>query len=153
MVRNLTTDARIVGVNSHRKADANGNWVDNYMYSSEHGTQARSVYSAIRSPVNKRGGTEPTCSSPTPHRPQPGAPVPTIKALSATLAATAAGAAAILGYTQTPDDHPVVQQTAVHDTNPPLTAERIAELSRTGKIHPAGPLPVDENGQVIEHKH
>ncbi|WP_327732962.1 hypothetical protein OG749_02885 [Streptomyces nojiriensis] len=79
--------------------------------------------------------------------------MPTIKALSATLAGTAAGAAAILGYTQAPDDHPVVQQPAVHDTNPPLTAARIAELSRTGKIHPAGPLPVDENGQVIEHKH
>ncbi|MFF1373326.1 trypsin-like serine peptidase [Streptomyces virginiae] len=48
MVKNLTGDARIVGVNSHRKADSNGNWVDNYMYSSEHGSQARSVYSAIR---------------------------------------------------------------------------------------------------------
>ncbi|WP_314254437.1 hypothetical protein [Streptomyces sp. DSM 40907] len=79
--------------------------------------------------------------------------MPTIKALSALLAATAAGAAAILGYTQTSDEHPVVQQPAVHDTNPALTAERIAELSRTGQIHPAGPLPVDENGQVVDPQH
>ncbi|MFB7264186.1 hypothetical protein ACFCXH_18835, partial [Streptomyces nojiriensis] len=52
VVKNLTTDARIVGANSHREADANANananWVDTYMYSSEHGAQARSVYGAIR---------------------------------------------------------------------------------------------------------
>ncbi|MFB6823854.1 hypothetical protein ACFCXA_19935 [Streptomyces virginiae] len=76
--------------------------------------------------------------------------MPTIKALAALLAVTAAGAAAILGHTRTQDDHPVVQQPAVHDTNPPLTAERIAELSRTGQIRPAGPLPVDDDGHVID---
>ncbi|MFD7395816.1 MULTISPECIES: hypothetical protein [Streptomyces] len=47
-------------------------------------------------------------------------------------------------------DQPDLQQPAVHDTNPPLTAERIAELSRTGQIRPAGPLPVDDDGQVID---
>jgi V8-like Glu-specific endopeptidase len=47
MVKDLTTDARIVGANSHRYGDANGNWVDNHLYSSEHGAYAVGVYNAL----------------------------------------------------------------------------------------------------------
>ncbi|MGW6704648.1 hypothetical protein ACWGDE_07125 [Streptomyces sp. NPDC054956] len=47
VVKDLTTDARNVGSNSHRMADANGTRVENFTYSSEHGAQARAVYGAI----------------------------------------------------------------------------------------------------------
>ncbi len=47
MVKNLTHDARIVGVNSHRNGDSHGRWVDNHLYSSEHGAYAVSVYKSL----------------------------------------------------------------------------------------------------------
>ncbi|MET9469973.1 hypothetical protein ABZY44_35315 [Streptomyces sp. NPDC006544] len=78
--------------------------------------------------------------------------MPTIKVLPAGFAVAAAGAAAFFGFTQPPPDHPVVQQSTVHDENESLTAERIVELERTRQIRPAGPIPVDQNANVIEPK-
>ncbi|MDW4910904.1 hypothetical protein RB628_37720 [Streptomyces sp. ADMS] len=47
MASGLTTDARIVGANSHRYTDDVGNWADNHLYSSEHGAYAVGVYDAL----------------------------------------------------------------------------------------------------------
>lgn len=47
LVKDLATDARIVGANSHRSTDDAGNWADNHLYSSEHGAYAVSVYNAL----------------------------------------------------------------------------------------------------------
>ncbi|MFF4338862.1 trypsin-like serine peptidase [Kitasatospora sp. NPDC001540] len=43
MIQNFASNPQIVGVNSHRSADSNGNWVDNYLYSSNHGGDAVGV--------------------------------------------------------------------------------------------------------------
>ncbi|MGW6704084.1 hypothetical protein ACWGDE_04200 [Streptomyces sp. NPDC054956] len=75
-----------------------------------------------------------------------------MKALPAAIAAAAA-AAALLGFVQYPGTETVVRQPSVHDTNEPPTAERIRELSRTGQINPASPLPVDEHGNTVEPRH
>ncbi|MBT2423424.1 hypothetical protein J7F01_41335 [Streptomyces sp. ISL-22] len=40
---------QIVGVNSHRHVDSNGNWSDNYLFSSEHASEARSLIYKINS--------------------------------------------------------------------------------------------------------
>ncbi|MGW7031452.1 trypsin-like serine peptidase [Streptomyces xanthophaeus] len=48
MIKNFTGNAQIVGVNSHRYTDSSGNWLDNRMFSSEHGAQAVAVYNAVR---------------------------------------------------------------------------------------------------------
>jgi hypothetical protein len=40
---------QIVGVNSHRSVDSNGNWANNYLYSSEHASEARSVLTSVNS--------------------------------------------------------------------------------------------------------
>ncbi|MGW6704649.1 hypothetical protein ACWGDE_07130 [Streptomyces sp. NPDC054956] len=77
--------------------------------------------------------------------------MPTMKVLPAALA-TAAAAAAFLGFAQSPGTDTVVQEPAVHHTNEPFTADRIRELSRTGQIRPAGPLPMDKNGNIVEPK-
>ncbi|MDQ1012985.1 hypothetical protein QFZ82_007470 [Streptomyces sp. V4I23] len=34
---------RIVGVNSHRNVDSNGSWSNNYLFSSEHASEVRSL--------------------------------------------------------------------------------------------------------------
>ncbi|MGW7579719.1 trypsin-like serine peptidase [Kitasatospora sp. NPDC054768] len=49
MVAGLDGNSQIVGVNSHRLADGNNNWVDNYMYSSNHGSSAAGVMSWLNS--------------------------------------------------------------------------------------------------------
>lgn len=48
MVKNFTGNAQIVGVNSHRYKNSSGGWLDNRMFSSEHGSQAVAVYNAVR---------------------------------------------------------------------------------------------------------
>nr|WSX53903.1 hypothetical protein OG409_36285 [Streptomyces sp. NBC_00974] len=82
MPRAPTSSPQIVGVNSHRCADAYGNRIDEYTFSSEHGVQAMAV-----------------------HNPE---------------------------------------------TGKPMTAERVAEILRTETIEPAGPLPADRNGNIIQ---
>ncbi|MFA7768243.1 hypothetical protein [Streptomyces sp. NRRL S-448] len=48
MIKNFTGSAQIVGVNSHRYTDSSGGWLDNRLFSSEHGAHAVTVYKAVR---------------------------------------------------------------------------------------------------------
>ncbi|WP_412074752.1 trypsin-like serine protease [Streptomyces xanthophaeus] len=48
IVKGFTTSAQIVGVNSHRYTNSSGGWLDNRLFSSEHGSQAVAVYNAVR---------------------------------------------------------------------------------------------------------
>ncbi|WP_030250801.1 trypsin-like serine peptidase [Streptomyces violens] len=47
MVKNLVSAPQIVGTNSHRNVDSDGNYTDNHLYSSEHGAPAVAVYQAV----------------------------------------------------------------------------------------------------------
>ncbi|WP_159400551.1 hypothetical protein [Streptomyces sp. XY431] len=49
MVINFGNNSQIVGTNSHRLADENGNWVENYLYSSNHGGNAAGVINWLNS--------------------------------------------------------------------------------------------------------
>ncbi|MEU3559654.1 hypothetical protein [Kitasatospora sp. NPDC006786] len=49
VIADLNGNSQIVGANSHRLADSNNNWVDNYMYSSNHGSSAAGVMSWLNS--------------------------------------------------------------------------------------------------------
>ncbi|GAA2789476.1 peptidase [Kitasatospora paracochleata] len=43
IVTDLGGNSQIIGTNSHRHADSNGNWTDNYLFSSNHGSDAAGV--------------------------------------------------------------------------------------------------------------
>ncbi|MFJ4794285.1 trypsin-like serine peptidase [Kitasatospora purpeofusca] len=49
MVINFGQNSQIVGTNSHRLADENDNWVENYLYSSNHGGNAAGVINWLNS--------------------------------------------------------------------------------------------------------
>ncbi|CAM5277705.1 hypothetical protein SAVIM338S_00087 [Streptomyces avidinii] len=76
-----------------------------------------------------------------------------IKLVAAILAAAAAGAVLITGLLQSSRDNTVVEHPATQETGEPMTAERVAEILRTEKIDPAGPLPADKSGNIIQPKH